>query len=61
MYWESRFPRILTTEDIIEATQSNRTRLLGVADISADPNACTFPLWLLTLLRKSRAFVCVRV
>jgi hypothetical protein len=40
MYWESRFPRILTTEQIKELSLSKRSRLVGIADITADPNVC---------------------
>ena len=36
IYWEAKFPRILTIEELREAVEEKRSRLLGVCDISAD-------------------------
>ena len=36
MYWESRFPRLLTNDQMRELHNSKTSRLLAIADISAD-------------------------
>jgi alpha-aminoadipic semialdehyde synthase len=36
MYWDGRFPRLITNHQMKELHEQNKHRLLGVADISAD-------------------------
>ena len=36
MYWDSRFPRLVTNEQAMALEQAGRLRLLGVADITCD-------------------------
>jgi alpha-aminoadipic semialdehyde synthase len=36
MYWDGRFPRLITNQQMKELHEKNNHRLLGVADISAD-------------------------
>jgi alpha-aminoadipic semialdehyde synthase len=36
MYWDARFPRLLTVDQMRDLYQSGRNRLLAIADISAD-------------------------
>lgn len=36
IYWEAKYPRVLSIEDLREAVLENRSNLLGVCDISAD-------------------------
>eukprot|EP00123_Amoebidium_parasiticum_P022769 comp9461_c0_seq1/m.4511 comp9461_c0_seq1/g.4511 ORF comp9461_c0_seq1/g.4511 comp9461_c0_seq1/m.4511 type:complete len:949 (-) comp9461_c0_seq1:594-3440(-) len=38
MYWDARYPRIITREQMKEAVEKKTSRLVGVGDISADPN-----------------------
>eukprot|EP01137_Pigoraptor_chileana_P016460 Opistho-2@5903 len=38
IYWESKYPRLLTCDQMAELAAHGRPKLLGVADISADPN-----------------------
>lgn len=43
MYWDGRFPRLITTAQMKELHDNNNHRLLGVADISADLQVCFLP------------------
>ena len=36
IYWESKYPRVLTNKDVADAAQKGNSKLLGVCDISAD-------------------------
>jgi hypothetical protein len=36
IYWEPKFPRVLTKKDLKEAHEAGNNRLMGVCDISAD-------------------------
>jgi alpha-aminoadipic semialdehyde synthase len=36
VYWEAKYPRILTIDELREAKEQNMSKLLGVTDISAD-------------------------
>jgi hypothetical protein len=36
MYWDGRFPRLITTSQMKEVHEAGGHRLLGVSDISAD-------------------------
>lgn len=36
IYWEPKYPRVLTKKDLKAAVESGRNRLMGVCDISAD-------------------------
>lgn len=36
IYWEAKYPRVLGIDDIRDAVLENRSKLLGVCDISAD-------------------------
>eukprot|EP01100_Stratorugosa_tubuloviscum_P006263 TRINITY_DN2710_c1_g1_i1.p1 TRINITY_DN2710_c1_g1~~TRINITY_DN2710_c1_g1_i1.p1 ORF type:complete len:943 (+),score=426.34 TRINITY_DN2710_c1_g1_i1:112-2940(+) len=36
VYWDQRYPRLITTEEIEESVRRKNTRLIGVADISCD-------------------------
>jgi alpha-aminoadipic semialdehyde synthase len=36
IYWEPKFPRVLTIDELREAVEEKRSKLLGVCDISAD-------------------------
>jgi len=36
MYWDARFPRLFTQEDLMRHVKSGRDRLLGVCDITCD-------------------------
>jgi alpha-aminoadipic semialdehyde synthase len=36
IYWEPRFPRVLTKAELKDAVQEERNKLMGVCDISAD-------------------------
>jgi len=36
IYWEAKYPRVLTKRELKEAVESGTSRLLGVCDISAD-------------------------
>lgn len=36
IYWEAKYPRVLSCEELKEAVEEQRTKLLGVCDISAD-------------------------
>lgn len=36
IYWEPKFPRVLTNKDLKNAHQAGNNRLMGVCDISAD-------------------------
>lgn len=36
IYWEAKFPRVLTREDLQAAIKSNSNRLMGICDVSAD-------------------------
>lgn len=36
IYWEAKYPRILSIEELREAVLEKRSALLGVCDISAD-------------------------
>ena len=36
IYWEAKFPRVLSKEDLAEAIKAGKSKLLGVTDISAD-------------------------
>ena len=36
MYWDARFPRLITCEQMRDL-QNNNSRLISIADISADP------------------------
>jgi hypothetical protein len=36
IYWEAKYPRVLTVDELREAIEQNRIRLMGVCDISAD-------------------------
>lgn len=38
IYWERRFPRLLTKDQLSRMLAEGRSRLLAVADISADPD-----------------------
>jgi hypothetical protein len=40
MYWEQKFPRVLTEAELKEAQEENRSSLMGVCDISADYEGC---------------------
>ncbi|EDQ90158.1 uncharacterized protein MONBRDRAFT_16322, partial [Monosiga brevicollis MX1] len=37
MYWEERFPRLITDEQALDLYRNPENRLLAIADISADP------------------------
>ena len=36
IYWEARFPRLLTNDQMRDLHNSKKSRLLAIADISAD-------------------------
>jgi alpha-aminoadipic semialdehyde synthase len=36
IYWEAKYPRVLTINELREAIEEKRSKLLGVCDISAD-------------------------
>lgn len=36
IYWEAKYPRVLSIEDLRDAVIEKRSKLLGVCDISAD-------------------------
>ena len=36
IYWEAKYPRVLTTADLKAAQQAGTNKLMGVTDISAD-------------------------
>lgn len=36
IYWEAKYPRVISTSDLRDAVLENRSSLLGVCDISAD-------------------------
>lgn len=36
VYWESKFPRIISINEIRDAVLDGKSKLLGVSDISAD-------------------------
>mmetsp|Transcript_27728 Transcript_27728/g.26769 ORF Transcript_27728/g.26769 Transcript_27728/m.26769 type:complete len:418 (+) Transcript_27728:458-1711(+) len=36
IYWEAKYPRVLTIDELREATQAKKSKLLGICDISAD-------------------------
>ncbi len=36
IYWEAKYPRVLTIDELREAQQEKRNKLMGVCDISAD-------------------------
>lgn len=36
VYWDSRYPRFLTTASLTQATQQGRSRLLGICDVTCD-------------------------
>lgn len=36
IYWETKYPRVLTIEELREAKEEKRSSLEGVCDISAD-------------------------
>ena len=36
VYWEAKFPRVLTNQELKNAHEAGKNRLLGVCDISAD-------------------------
>lgn len=36
VYWEGKFPRVLTKEQVKKAIQADKCKMLGVCDISAD-------------------------
>ena len=36
VYWEAKYPRVLTIEELREAIDEERSKLLGVCDVSAD-------------------------
>lgn len=36
IYWEARFPRLITKEALKAAAQAGKSRFMGVCDISAD-------------------------
>ncbi|KAF2073709.1 hypothetical protein CYY_004997 [Polysphondylium violaceum] len=38
MYWEDKFPRLITIRQMEQLVETNNSRLIGVADISADIN-----------------------
>jgi len=38
MYWDARFPRLLDNEQMAALHCSGRSRLLAIADITADPH-----------------------
>eukprot|EP01133_Synstelium_polycarpum_P015981 gene15981-19006_t len=38
MYWDAKFPRLITIRQMEHMVETNNSRLLGVADISADIN-----------------------
>eukprot|EP01132_Coremiostelium_polycephalum_P003932 gene3932-4908_t len=38
MYWDAKFPRLLTIRQMEQLVEENNSRLIGVADISADIN-----------------------
>ena len=44
MYWEERFPRLITDEQALDLYRNPENRLLAIADISADPyGSISFP------------------
>mmetsp|Transcript_48301 Transcript_48301/g.35476 ORF Transcript_48301/g.35476 Transcript_48301/m.35476 type:complete len:314 (+) Transcript_48301:692-1633(+) len=36
IYWETKYPRVLTIDDLREATLAKKSKLMGICDISAD-------------------------
>ncbi|KAN0000432.1 hypothetical protein ACTFIZ_000856 [Dictyostelium cf. discoideum] len=38
MYWDAKYPRLITIRQMEELVETNNSRLIGVADISADVN-----------------------
>lgn len=36
IYWEAKYPRVLSRDDLKKATLAGTSRLLGLTDISAD-------------------------
>ena len=36
IYWEAKYPRVITKDDLREAVQAGTNKLMGVTDISAD-------------------------
>lgn len=36
IYWEAKYPRVLSKKDLREAVQAGKNKLMGVTDISAD-------------------------
>jgi len=36
MYWEAKYPRVLTIDELREAVLEKRSKLQGICDISAD-------------------------
>jgi alpha-aminoadipic semialdehyde synthase len=36
IYWEAKYPRVLTSDELRDAVKANKNKLLGVCDISAD-------------------------
>jgi len=36
IYWEEKYPRLITNEGLKKAVQEGRSKFMGVTDISAD-------------------------
>jgi len=36
IYWEAKYPRLITKKGLKKAVESGKNRLMGVTDISAD-------------------------
>ena len=36
IYWEAKYPRVLSKQDLKEAVEAGKSKLMGVTDISAD-------------------------
>ncbi len=36
MYWDARFPRLITNDQMAQLTMERRSRLIGISDISCD-------------------------
>lgn len=42
MYWEYRFPRLVTIRQMQHLIETNNSRLLAIGDISCDPGVLFF-------------------
>lgn len=54
MYWEYRFPRLITNKQMQNLLEKNNSRLIAIGDISCDPGVSSkmnFPFFFYVMLK----------